>query len=270
MPQDTFQSTQEFLNHIKNEVGSWRTVSREWAGNESMMESYKKLQDGDESLVPEASKLVDQLESSLEFPIPFPQYRYSVEGGSVDVPSAIMGLPESMRRKVLVESEVSPIKVYVCSTSSGGVSAREMNQRGCAVLALVMLLQLSRPVELWTFTCLGCHSRKKTNDAVIKIKLESNPIRLSESAYVLTSAGFARNLTYRYSDSFGASGGWASWFNIDMGNDKFIKNAREALGSSEQDVILPPAVSWDGLTKEPLKWINRTYNQIMNLKEENS
>ena len=50
-------------------------------------------------------------------------------------------------------SDASPVAVWVDLTCSGGFSAKDMEKRGTAILALVMKLKAIRPVDLYLVSC---------------------------------------------------------------------------------------------------------------------
>jgi len=77
-----------------------------------------------------------------------------VVGFIPNVPTSIIGHPKNMWRRDMSEQE-NLITIYTEVVVSGGVSHKEMVQRGIALLAFVMVMQAVRPIELYTINMLG-------------------------------------------------------------------------------------------------------------------
>src|SRR5207237_6907177 len=93
------------------------------------------------------------------------------------VPAYLSGEPESMWMLADSPTESSPVRIYICSTSSAGVSHADLLKRSCACLALVMLASRTRPVELYSYAhCAERLRRPNRGDAFIVQRLQSHPM----------------------------------------------------------------------------------------------
>jgi hypothetical protein len=149
--------------------------------------------------------------------------------------------------------EVSPVKVYVSTTSFCGITAEELELRGTAILALVLKLQAMRPVELYLTAELG--TSDYNGNTILVILIESRPLSVSHAAYCLTSAGFARRLTYGIlMDLYSSQGNFAAKFD-ELGGQypEWIKTKLEC---SESDIYIGTALSSDLFMSEPAAWVN--------------
>lgn len=259
-----FPSHAEFSRVFRAELPEMRERAvndKAWTG-ESLEESMGFAEHGNTACVAEAEKMLAEVEKHIDLALLRPSWEASVCGAFPCVPDYLSGHPESMRRKVMQTSESEPVRIYVCMSSSAGVDHNDLTKRGCAVLALVMALQMVRPVELWTFQSL--HGRKGDyhgsgtvrGDTYIKVALSPSPIVMSEAAYGLTSAGFARNMTYSLGWNYsGFNGGWAEAVNYGN-NASTAKALAKVLGAeSRNDLVIPPPTYGDAIIKTPVKWV---------------
>ena len=217
-------------------------------------ESLQRAVNGDTSKVAEAEKLLEKINAGIE--LPSRQWQTDVVGFFPSVPDYLSGHPECMRRIGDSVSEHTPVKIFVCTTSSAIMDWQKLQKRGISILAAVMALSRSRPIELWTFTGLDGSHDGTTN---IMVRINSSPLMLSEACYALTSIGFDRNLTHAYGVKINNfRGGWTK-HGYDLAGAK--KNLAGLV--SEQDIIIPPSFYTDDLIiKDPLAWVNKTLERF--------
>ncbi len=227
-------------------------AQREWTG-ESWSESIRYCrQNGTEANVPAAEELIDRIQASLPETVSR-QWTTDHAGAFPCVPAFIAGEPENMWTLSDAPAESSPVRIFICTTSSAAVSHEDLLRRGCACLALVLLASRTRPVELYTYTALDARHRR--GDSVIVLRLHSHPMMLSEVSYVLTSAGFDRNLTHAYAEHhWRYSGGWSESAETD--NYRAGPAQRRMLGLEEQDVLIGPAHCNDPAVNDPIGFVN--------------
>ena len=212
---------------------------------------------GTESSVPAAEALIARIEASLPETITR-RWVLDCVGAFPCVPAYLSGEPETMWTLADTPAESAPVRVYVCSTSSASVSHADLLNRGCACLALVMLASRTRPVELFSYAHCAERLRKPNRgDAVIVQRLHSHPMMLSEVAYVLTSAGWARNLTYAFlTERLGYSNlKWADAQAADRWQGG--PATRRLLELEAQDVLIGPAHCNDPAVKDPVGFVHR-------------
>src|SRR5580765_1882361 len=234
----------------------------DWTG-ESWTESIRYAHNGGtESSVPAAEAMMARIQANLPETI---TRRWMLEhaGAFPCVPAFLSGEPESMWALADTPTESSPVRVFIASTSSAAVGYEDLIQRGCACLALVMLASRTRPVELYSYAHCAERLRKPgRGDAFIVQRLQSHPIMLSEVSYVLTSAGWARNLTYAFlSEKLGYSNlKWADAQAADHWQAGPV--TRHLLGLEPQDLLIGPAHCNDPAVKDPVGFVHRELSKL--------
>lgn len=234
----------------------------EWSG-ETFNASLQQVRGGgSESSVPAAERLIAQIQATLPETL---TRRWSLDlaGAFPCVPAYLSGEPESMWSLFDVPAETSPVRVYVCSTSSGAVPHEDLLRRGCACLALILLASRTRPVELYSYAhCAERAIKGRRGDALIVQRLQSSPMMLAEVSYVLTSPGWARNLTYAFfSDRLGYSN--LKWADAQLrDNCQAGPVTRQLLGLEPSDVLIGPAHCDDPAVKDPAGFVNRELGKL--------
>lgn len=195
----------EFVQECISKV-KYPQNDRSFCGGINFTEALHLATVGDTTNVAEAEKLVDSIvDTSAE--VSRQVWTRNIAGAFPCVPTYLAGQPDCMQHRVMVESESTPVGIYVCTSSSAGVNADQMRVRGVAILALVMKLQMVRPVELYLTSELGSNNATKSTYQVITIP--SRPLDLSVASFVLTHVGFPRVLCYEYARVMdGFNGGW--------------------------------------------------------------
>jgi hypothetical protein len=228
-----------------------RDRSDSWNGNMSGPESVACLRNGDLSGVKSADEYLSKIESLLHFETKRFRNVMDVCGGSPDVPSFIAGHPLNMRRRQRVVSQQGPLAVVADLTSSGGINAREVKARGCAILALVRALTNLRPVELWAVVGLG----QRGKAVEILTRIDTTPLDLARAAHMLTHPSVSRNLGYGYCTGAHQSG--PAWNFGDINLQR--KTARESLMrvmNARADVLyVPPVYADDKAITDPVAWL---------------
>lgn len=227
--------------------------SKRWNSGESFDDSMRLAYEGSTEWVEDAQKLIDQVTSQIC--LDSPAWESSCAGAFPIVPDVLSGLPECMRKRYKDPSEKTPVRVWVCTTSSAGVDAKDLQARGVTILALVLMLAKIRQVELWTFTALEGNYH---GDAVIKVKHDTDNLCLSEVCWSLCSQGYARNLTYSFArEHAGFQGGWADAF----------RSPRKMLGVPDTDVVIKPSHLDDTrIISDPVGWLKdvlANYSEIL-------
>lgn len=235
-----------------------------WYGDETPEDTKHKTRLGDTSLVPEAERLLDKLDQTIE--TTKREWDRSPAGAFIMVPEAIVGLPTPARRAVYRADEHSPITILVCSSSSAGIRADTLMKRGTTVLALTMALARIRPVSLWTVATL--HGAD-TGETVLSARITTDPLDLATAAYVLTSAGFARRLTYGIGYAVNDfNGHWPRQFGY--GDPApYYKHLAETLSPDpSRTLVIGAAQLGDELLQTPLVWIDKQIKRFTTQVEE--
>jgi len=215
-----------------------------WTGQpyEACLEGATK---GNISLVPQAEALLDSIEADLE--LDSPQWENAISGAYPDVPAFLSGDPECMRARMIRANEKAPVRVFVCTTSSCGVSAETLLKRGIAALALVMLLiRQGRPVELWTFTKLDGDKDHKGNSAFL-VRMPTTPVDIARIAHCLSACSFDRTIAMEFGRKMtGFTGSWAKQ-----------TDPRKLVNASPSDIVLGESRYGDEIVERPLDWIRQ-------------
>jgi hypothetical protein len=225
-----------------------------WFGYETPENTLRLSKTGNVQLVPEAEKVISQLETQLNTPRKV--WRRNVAGAYASVPDYLAGLPTNMCVLRHEPTEHSPINIYVRPNASAGVTAQQLQKRGTVILALVMALSRSRPVSLWYYFCGDSKHmqspRDYANHTVIAIRIETAPLNLAQACYLLTSAGFYRRLCMGLGHKLNKFiGGPVVSLNVSqticfdlMGNDP------------ERTLVIGPSTRDDPLLENPIQWLN--------------
>jgi hypothetical protein len=244
-----------------------------------MADAMRQAKEGDESLVEEATKLLDKFDLSSE--TVRRQYVPSVAGAFPVVADYLAGMPECMRRMQDVDGTTNPIRIVVNMTSSGGVRDEQLLQRGVTILAFVMAVAQSRPIELQAFTGVSGARNPGGEDYCFPItRIETAPLDLATAAWAFVRNTFARHFSYGFaqtiSDGKGfpmheeakyvrsSYGGWPQLSKGEVFSGRYgLKDGeltaydlrmREILELSETDVYVPEITTGDDFS-DPIKWI---------------
>lgn len=232
---------------------------RQWTG-QTYREAIHDAIHGDTAVVPEAEKLLSTLETTIE--LKSRQWRSDITGMYPCVPDYLQGHPECMRRLDNAPAENTPVRIWVCTSSSSAVSHQILTKRGIAALAAVMALSQIRPIELWTFTHLDGH-RHTEDTCCIKVRINSAPLQLSEACVALASVAFDRGLTHNYAkqhDDY--RGGWGVEPITEAG-------CRKLLQAAPDDLVIPPShISDTRMLTDPVGWVKSVLDKFANQQSE--
>lgn len=229
--------------------------SGEWYNHESTEETLDKALRGDMKLVPKAEKLMESLSAGIE--VPRRVWEASVAGAYPCVPDVIRGVPRSMRRSVEVGDEHAPISIYVASTCSSGISAQTMLDRGVTILALVMALSRIRPISLYTVALME-GTRDGTGECILSARINTDPLDVAQACYTLTSAGFARKLTYGLGEVLnGFTGRWPRNFDYRNPQRYYDYIVKHIAHDPNNTLFIGAARYGDELLSNPIEWVRK-------------
>lgn len=279
-----FQSPSEWADHIERNNHD-RIYYREfhhgskgsWGGPDDFETTKKKLRTGCTRNVQMAEEMVGKINAEIE--VPERTYSPSPTGGYPVVADYLAGSPTPMRCVEVEENESTPIRIFIAIGCSASVSAKDMARRGAAALALAMSLQRHRPVELWAYNDWreGRNGRRDTTH--LKVKLGTTPVSIAHACHVLSNPGILRKLGFcLLTEEAGHNPGLitAPHSHPLKPLDKvspthpYIKELREALGATQDDLILGREYSATGMIfKNPVDWVQEEVNRHLIRKEEN-
>jgi hypothetical protein len=235
-------------------TGDWNTSGGSWTGGDTSAAACRKAKMGDLAGVARSDALLERFER-FAFETERQRWVDDVCGGFPNVPAFLSGHPLAMRRRIADKDGAAPLAVIVDLTTSAGINADTIEKRGAAILALVRLLTMRRPVELWAGVMTGSGIGNR-NLAGVFCRLETAPLDLATAAYVMTSAGFPRAVCYPVAmESAGfTSGGWPyNDHNVSRANMTAICAA--AFHHASDTLCIPPVHMQDDITKNPEGWI---------------
>lgn len=189
------------------------------------------------------------------------EYTRAPAGAFPVVAEVLQGDPMHMRRRRHVESDVAPIKI-VCEVGvSAGVDHAAIAARGAAIGALAMRLGEVRPVELWAFDGSQLISMGRQDNVTFMVKLDTNPLSVSQIAAVFVEVGFARAIAFSVAQQAGQhkynQGIGFVWSMKPDNSPLRMEMLRILTGMTEEDIFIPGGYlsqsNW--FMRDPVGWI---------------
>lgn len=225
----------------------------DWYGPDSWSKTIEKARNGgEETYVSQASSLMERIQAQFEATMP--SWVAGVAGAYPCVPDALIGLPESMRRRVNTESDNAPISIWIPTTCSAGIDQKTLIARGVAYLAFAMALVSSgRAVELYA-VAFG-NGNDKAKETVITARIPTNPLSLSEACFALCNVSYTRRISYaaKYALNNGCNGRWPEAYASNSA--AYCVDVAKRHGIT---FCAPPAYLTDAkeIAADPVKWLN--------------
>jgi len=255
-----FSLRQAWLTHGRSRYES----DPEYYGYETQTQTKLWSQSGNTNLVPEAEKLLSQLETEVE--TPRKTWHPAVAGAYAVVPDMLAGRPQSMRQQTLAPDFRAPLTILASVTAWAATDSNLLIHRGTLILALTLALTRFRPTEL---IILGTTDGIEDGETIITAKINTQPLDLSTACYVLTSCGFSRRLMYDLARGLnGFKGGWPKTFDTQY-PEKYLTNLIPRLGLDPQSTLALPIVHHkDPMLLDPSTWINTQVRRFANPENE--
>ena len=215
-------------------------------------EEAKKAQTGELSRVADADAYLAKLES-LSVLSAKRSWQDNVTGSVPNVGAYLAGSPTAMRFRRSSREESAPLGIVFDGTTSGGISDSDMTKRGVVVLALVRMLAMRRPVELWLAAGLG---GSNSQGSWVATRLETAPLDLARACYALSNPKATRVLGYSaiYGAHTGSDGCWP-YNGSALTADKFHAVASRAFPHLTDILAIPGILNSDALLKNPEAWL---------------
>lgn len=254
----TYDSVGEFAD-AATALGGFSTATS-WHGSVDAETVTKRCRTGDLSRVPASDTLMSKLEKLASYETKTFRAISTVAGGMPDVPAFLAGHPLNMRRRERVLSERAPLAIVVDLVSSAGVPAKELEERGAALLALARVLSAMRPVTFWVAVSAMPEHGTPNSSSAVAFKLDTAPLDIARAAHVLGSPGVPRLLAYRMIaaqvNTNQNSIGWpyddAAWSRANG-----VKYWQRVFGFEDVLFVAGPYVG-DPITKRPAEWLRET------------
>lgn len=202
------------------------SASDDWAGG-TAEQAYNFCERGDVSRVPDAERIVERLDDSIDSEGLVQRWEPSVVGAFPLVPAYLAGTPESMLTKNDVPDARGDVEIWANTTVSAKCSAHDMMRRGVVTLAFAMALSRVRNVRIVLYsTC---------NSSNVAIRLGS-PIDYSEVCAAFCQPSITRRLIYGHARPDGFHGKWASWSEVLKGRS-VERDALERFAGMPTDAV---------------------------------
>lgn len=255
-----FDSPEAYADWLETIPSNLRADYDQSFGGVDFNKGISTLRAGNTDRLDDAKRIMDKLDVEGLISNNMPILQSSIAGMVPNIPNAISGHPETMFSRGYIESPnlTTPLNVYVETTVSAGVSRQELTNRGVAILAFVLAMEVIRPVELY-IALPHSHSRKPGVYCPV-IKIASRPMDLGRAVWMLTSPCFARRLFHSAINHLSECGRqclvgpWA-WNSSPMAKD-YETNFRKLLDMQPEDVLLKGGYLYDTLMlTNPVQWV---------------
>lgn len=250
-----FCSPEDFANMCEK-VGV-NYCANSWRSSESSKDALQLTRQGDDKRVQAAEAICDQFANDIDLGQSWPQWEPDVCGAYPIVANYLAGVPETMMRKQVIQSDRAPIVIWVCVTSSGGCDAEALEKRGIAIQALAMALSVTRQVQIRIFSGLS----GPRQDHIMSVDLP-NPAVLSQAAYMLASQSFSRGLTYKFLEvATGSGGGWPA----SVGHGTYAQRVadwKKLLPIADVDLVFPHVFFGDPDYQDPIKYCKQIFDKV--------
>lgn len=224
----------------------------------------KHVELGDEKLVASSEKMLSKIEDQ----VPMSQGWINVDdvvGAVPNVPAFLAGHPQCMRRRRRVAKDNSPLVIYMDLTSSGGINAGDVQNRGIVLLALARMLVEHRAVELWVGASLGGHGKSGT----VAWRIDTTPLDLARASYHVAATAMSRLFGYELNKRLQGTGGGWPFGDYDLHCRAAPERLRSVMGWGEL-LYVPPIYMGDKMTSDPVRWVKRVLTQYTGQAEEDA
>ena len=229
---------------------------------------------GDDALIPEAKKMIDDI--LVDAALPTMMDEPEVAGCYPVAAEFLSGIPECMRMPSRVGSEQAPLSIFLDLTVSAGVTPKQYKQRGIATLALVLALSAVRPIQLEVGCVMGASKEAKglpgESVSIVSVVINTAPLDISTAAYALTNVAFIRRLIYGASIvEHRFTGGWPVLKGAEYAEPQskpHIKRVTEILDLPGETFYMPAICIEDAgfqqAVNRPAEWVRKHFERFAN------
>jgi hypothetical protein len=226
-------------------------------GSEAGLE--RGLVSGRGDLTAMARKLFDKVDTHVEGREAF-MWQPSRMGAYPCVPEAISGVPDCMRRRVMVEDDRAPVRMFLSMMVSASIDEPTMARRGAALAAIAHRLSAERPVELYAVYDMEYWNADSTVDIV---RVPTSPIDEQTVAWLFGAAESSRRLGFALGALQAgqkALGGSIKWLLGSTPNrDDYKAALRQVVDAQPSDIVIGGgyATEHQQMVDDPLGWAER-------------
>ena len=249
-----FDSASELAKHAI--YGNKYSSYGQWTGG-TKAECVQWASAGRNDLVAASDAFLEKFEA-LNVPSPRSRIVDDVTGAVPNIPAYLAGVPTSMRRRERFECETAPITMIVDCSSSAAISTNILLKRAATLLALVRIVSVSRPIELWAGCGLG-NPQPKLGCYVFS-KVDAAPLDIARACYQLGHPGYARGLCYNVG-GMPKHGDWDGlhwpYGGTALTVEKFKAVAKQMFPGTRL-LAIPGIHATDDCVKNPEAWLKKT------------
>ena len=247
-----YDSWSDLIAFCESRSNAWYAKTNTYAselGTDSYASLMRLMHTGDETHVPKALALLDAIERILVEGATKLSWSPAPYGAYPCVPDYIAGFPENMR--TLTPSAIAnPANIYVSLSIPGFASTEQLIARGAAIMALVMVVQQTRPTNLYLM--LDANIESGRSNKIVIAPIDTNPLSVAHASYALCHKGFLRRVRLNATlekDVLGVFGV----------QDFQLETFRSVIGAGPNDLIIP---RWTDLTFDPIAWVNQQIDRF--------
>lgn len=243
-------------------IGFGRTNNRKacddaWAGGRGLDATIEIMRRGDPARVAKSDALLKKYEDL----VPVSRRMRTVAdiaGGCPNVGAFLAGSPIAMRRRQRMMDDCAPLAVIIDTTCSSKLERWTLERRGAAILALVRMLAVSRPVTLHV----GCSMAAMHDYSAathIFAQIDTAPMDLARAALVLSDPGFNRGLLYGFGEHLNGLNDDSNWAYEPSGR-QMREHGHAVLGrviAGEEFLYVPGAHAADPICTNPEEWLRK-------------
>lgn len=266
----TFNSVGEWMDYLAKvaPLDSMAPEYDRWAGNSFIGFQESVRRGASERAQQYIKDTMEKLDASVQDRTSR-QTVSDIAGYNPNVPEYLMGLPTHMRRKELVQTRLTPVRLYMDMFISAGCEDKEIQNRAAAACALAAKLAQDRAVELWLCWAAGVDVYDHGITSIGKVRVSTAPVHLAELVEITSKAASRIGVftTLRHAAGYHCGrGGKTSRLKDDRSGipHKDYNNPetaiREAFGLNENDIVVNGARLMDtefGTPGAAIKWANK-------------
>ena len=221
-------------------------------GGMNFDQGVRAFRDGDLSGVARSDALLQRFES-LTMPTSRKAWIDGVAGALPNVQAHLAGVPLAMRRKVRQSDDAAPLCVVIDIGAAAAIEPHEISNRGAAVLALVRILAIRRPVELWAGAILDADNA--LNASATFCRIDTSPLDLAHAAFILTHPAAIRRVIWGSAMAHGFKAKHP--FLAGQNHAPFTRDLLATAFLHASDLLVMPRIRSGELSAtDPTKWID--------------
>lgn len=273
-----FDGPSQYHDWLKRQRQNVFHTARMWGPTSTLGQSFggamrSLIYGANPDVIEKSNKIIERVQESVPS-IGLPTFTSTVCGFMPNVPAVIAGTPNSMFTRDMSEIEGynAPLRIFIETSTSGGITDEDYKQLGISILAFALYMQTIRPIELTLVTAGSKYSYSHGNiSTVITVKIPTNPLDLSTAAFMLTDISWDRRLAFTaFNAMTGINDGVVGWpFDSIPGNRVYEAAMKKAIGAEPNDLYFTGThLSNTKATYDPVGWVKDMIDTHIRRREE--